>query len=172
MAYGISTFGIGGETLKSSDVWGSIEKKLMSRIVKQPDGCWIWQGATSSSGYGHFMWDGQLLKAHRVSYEVHIGPIPKGLWVIHKCDVRACCCPDHLSVGTDQDNADDRETKGRGVYLHGQSNGRAMLTDSKVREIRRLLAACRHTGREIGNMFGVSEYIISDIKRGKSWRHV
>jgi len=77
--------------------------------------CWVWIGSLKDTGYGQLSAPhrGVPLKAHRVSWELHHGPIPDGLWVLHRCDNRRCVRPDHLWLGTDADNKSDMEAKGR-----------------------------------------------------------
>lgn len=75
-------------------------------------GCWLWAGGTDSFGYGFFRHAGEVT-AHRVSYTLHIAPIPKGLHVLHKCDVPECVNPAHLFLGTQIDNMKDCARKGR-----------------------------------------------------------
>ncbi len=87
--------------------------------------------------------------------------------VLHKCDVRACINPDHLFVGTDQDNSDDCIAKGR--HHHGERSGMSKLTDQKVNEIRRLLTETNLTVKEIGKRFGVD---VGHIYRGETWKHL
>lgn len=78
--------------------------------VKGGEACWLWQGATTGSlGYGHFRGRGGVHEyAHRVSWEMAHGPIPDGALVLHRCDVPTCVRPDHLYLGTNTDNANDR----------------------------------------------------------------
>lgn len=78
------------------------------------NGCWIWKKCIHISGYGNLRVEGKTKKAHRVSFELKNGPIPEGMDVLHKCDVRSCINPDHLYLGTDKENAQDREDRGRG----------------------------------------------------------
>jgi hypothetical protein len=85
--------------------------------VAGPDDCWEWQGAIGSTGYGNLDIDGSTVKAHRVSHLLTHGPIPPGLYVLHSCDNRRCVNPNHLRIGTAQDNADDRRIRGRGRKL-------------------------------------------------------
>ena len=81
--------------------------------VRKTDGCWLWTASVVSDGYGQ-MWLGRtMVRAHRLSYEIHKGPVPKGLFVCHRCDVPRCVNPDHLFVGTNQDNQRDSASKGR-----------------------------------------------------------
>lgn len=83
------------------------------RNVKKTDGCWLWTGYTSTFGYGMMRFMGKSQNAHRLSWQVHRGPIPDGLSVLHKCDVPACVNPDHLFLGTQSDNMKDCASKGR-----------------------------------------------------------
>src|SRR3990167_3892348 len=77
-------------------------------------GCWLWTGATRYDGYGTRPWRGKTsAQAHRIAWEVFRGPIPDGLQVLHRCDVRCCVNPDHLFLGTQLDNMRDMIQKGR-----------------------------------------------------------
>lgn len=96
------------------------EKKAMAPedrfhyyYIKRPNGCWEWIGAKSSLGYGHLKIRGRLVIASRFSFELHKGPIPEGLLACHSCDNKWCVNPDHLFVGTQQDNCLDMCGKGR-----------------------------------------------------------
>jgi len=78
-------------------------------------GCWLWSGATYASGYGAFRRKGKNYLTHRVAYEQAFGPVPDGMLICHRCDVRSCCNPSHLFVGTYTDNNRDMGKKGRAV---------------------------------------------------------
>ena len=92
----------------------TLAERAWVRVAKG-DGCWEWQGARSASGYGSmFSASGGHHVAHRVIWEDVNGPIPDGLWVLHRCDNPPCCRPDHLFLGTPADNTADMIAKGRG----------------------------------------------------------
>lgn len=78
-----------------------------------PSGCWLWSGGIIPDGYGTVYVDKKTKYAHRVAYETAKGPIPTGLYVLHKCDTPACVNPDHLRVGTQSDNMRDSIERGR-----------------------------------------------------------
>ena len=112
-----------------------------------PDDCWNWTAMTHPDGHGrigeggHY---GRMLYAHRVSYELHIGPIPPGLVVMHKCDNPRCVNPAHLQLGTDADNHRDCWNKGRSPFkpsMPGASHPLAKITPAIAAEVLRLVKA-------------------------------
>lgn len=86
--------------------------------VDKTDGCWLWTAGKFPNGYGKFRHEGKFKKAHRVSFEHHVGPIPLGMLICHRCDVRRCVNPDHLFVGTQKQNIQDAMAKGRFWPVH------------------------------------------------------
>jgi hypothetical protein len=90
---------------------GETAIRFWSRVVTTPH-CWLWTGS-QRNGYGSMTIDGQNVFVHRLSWTVNRGPVPNGLCVLHKCDVRNCVNPDHLFLGTYKDNAQDASRKGR-----------------------------------------------------------
>lgn len=96
---------------------------LERSIEKLPDlpGCWLWFGATDSSGYGSIRLNGKTFGAHRASWICYKGQIPEGLLILHRCDVPCCINPNHLFLGTDQDNAFDKVRKGRASSTSGMA---------------------------------------------------
>ena len=80
-------------------------ERFNAKVQPEPNtGCWLWVGSCSDQGYGLFWFDGKVRKAHRVSYEMHRGPIPDGLTIDHLCRVRSCVNPDHLEAVTLAEN--------------------------------------------------------------------
>jgi hypothetical protein len=132
-------------------------------------GCWLWLAAGNDLGYGHIGFRRRVEKAHRASWIIYRGPIPPGLGVLHKCDTPSCVNPDHLFLGTNQDNVDDKVTKGRQRGAGWERNGKAKLDPSRVAELRR-----RHTAGEsasaLSRVFGVSVSAACRIVRMETWR--
>lgn len=91
--------------------------------VQKSNECWLWTGAKQTTGgYGIMHVSNIRHRAHRFSYELHNGPIPPGLCVLHRCDVPACVNPDHLWTGTRADNTKDMIKKGRAAYQNGRGS--------------------------------------------------
>ena len=89
--------------------------------------CWVWTGGKCGDGYGSFRLGMGMLKAHRISWVLSHGQIPHdesshGLCVCHRCDVKTCCRPDHIFLGTHNDNMADMVNKGRGKHVCGDEH--------------------------------------------------
>lgn len=137
--------------------------------VSGRDGCWTWRKYKNPDGYGSVWWQGKMVGAHRLSYETFVGPIPSGMLVCHHCDNPSCVNPDHLFLGTNADNAADRDAKGR--TARGSKNRHAKLGEDDVREIRRLVSE-GWTCANVGALFNISKQQVSKIATGKRWAHV
>jgi len=138
-------------------------------------GCWLWSGVTSEFGHGRFGVGATSLPAHRFAFERAYGPVPRALNVCHHCDVPQCVNPDHLFAGTQADNVADMMAKGRygenRRWCRGSAHPRAKLDECAV--VRILDALSRgQTQYDLADQYGVSQIMISRIKRGLSWSHV
>jgi len=144
----------------------SVEERFWFSVEKGSS-CWEWQAAKNSHGYGVIQANGKLCGAHRVSWELHNGPVPDGLSVLHHCDNRVCVRPDHLFVGTVVDNTNDMVAKGR--QAQGTVHGSAKLTDRQVEAMRQ----ARKEGlsyTEIGKAFGVHKTTARRAVIGLTWQ--
>jgi hypothetical protein len=131
--------------------------------------CWIWFSAKTGRGYGLFSINNVRHYAHRISYEITKGEIPDGMYVCHTCDNPSCVNPSHLWLGTAQDNAIDRNEKGRGVYFQNEQHPRCKFTDQQVFEMRERYLVKKEKPRHIIRDYGISRsqfYYIVD-KRGR-----
>ena len=162
---------IRGQTVFPMDI------RLQRLSTIDPDtGCWNWTSSTRNN-YGRLIvgsrTDGtrKSVSAHRLSYETFVGTIPDGMVVCHKCDNPKCINPDHLFVGTRQDNVDDREAKNRNNHFVGESSGRAKLSETDVVSMRRLREK-GETFQSIADRFGVAKKTTIQAVKGETWKHI
>lgn len=142
--------------------------RLRAHISAPNDrGCILWTGPLDPGGYGYISCGKRFGKtAHRVAWVISHGDVPDGLWVLHRCDNRACVNVGHLYVGTPKQNASDCHKRGRWAW--GSRCGTSKLSDFDVAWIRALLGAgC--SPRKIGPVFGVHHQTIFSIKYGRTW---
>jgi len=149
-----------------------MEHRFLSKFIKT-DGCWNWTACKIKAGYGQINIDGKMQLAHRVSYEMYKNKIPEGLHVRHSCDNPSCVNPDHLELGTNQDNVNDRTKRGRHKYgiSKGEKHGLAKLTEADVLEIRQMIQNGVYH-KIIAELFDVSPSLICRINTGKNWSHI
>lgn len=142
-----------------------------SKLFYSPDGCWYWTGACYVHGYGVVSYNGKKILAHRASFLMNKGDIPKGICVCHRCDNILCVNPDHLFLGTQADNVKDMIDKKRFISSPGSGNGMAKYSDVEVLLIREL----RESGfrvKEICRLMNASSTTVSDITNRKTWTHI
>ncbi len=132
-----------------------------SGFIEKTDSCWLWTGAKLDGRYGALQVAGRPVGAHRVSYQLHVGPIPEGFCVLHRCDTPACINPDHLFLGTHQDDMRDRDSKGR---------GRHKLNEETVRRIKSEYEPRKTSLRALAARYGVSHGAIQLIVTGATWK--
>jgi hypothetical protein len=138
--------------------------------------CLLWTAARFADGYGIFKVHGRMLRAHRFAFELVNGPIPEGMFVLHRCDNPACVRPEHLFLGTARDNTRDMMAKGRHSpppRSVGEANpGGGKLTATEVRQIRRKYNAGGYTLEDLAAEYGVSFGMVGHIVKRRAWKHV
>ena len=148
------------------------EQKLWKNttIPEDRSKCWIYNRMTGE-GYGDMSNRKVYRRAHRFSWELHYGPIPEGMYVCHKCDVRNCVNPDHLFLGTHQDNQIDKIKKGRSKHPRGSESGGAKLTEIQVLSIKKAIKEGIRLIK-LARLYNVSDHCIGSIKMGRTWAHI
>lgn len=119
----------------------TVDQRFWQKVAKTPS-CWLWTGTLSRTGYGGFRKDGRMQKAHRVSYEMHVGPLSPDIEIDHICHNRACVRPSHLKASTRKQNTENRSGARRG----SASGVRGV---SPYRDGKRWVASVGHLGRNI-----------------------
>lgn len=155
--------------------WSHLDKS------SSPKGCWLWLLGRDRGGYGKTKHQGRSWRSHRLAWSLRNGPIPEGLQVNHSCDVRLCCNPAHLTVGTQKDNIKEAVSRGRmasgdrqGLRKNpasaprGERNGSAKLTADQALSIRRSSSPVLQLASE----FGVSKATVRFIKSRRIWKHI
>lgn len=160
-------------------------ESFWAKVTKSADDqCWEWQGAKTSAGYGNLSWHGKHVQAHRMAYALSKGGVALETgfrvlgraksykrFVLHKCDNRACCNPNHLFLGSMRANQLDAYRKGRKVQPRsGHAN--AKLSAEQVRQIRSLYDEGGVKQTALATMFCVSQRAISLIVRRETYKDV
>ena len=148
--------------------------------IKEPAECWEWTGARGlnyhkEKSYGHVNYNGKTTKSHRIAWMIYNGPIPDGMFILHKCDNPPCCNPAHLFLGTAKDNMQDCLAKNR-VKRTGKRCGEgcpfSKLTSEDVIEIRKAYDSKCETTTTLAARYGMDPSSIGDIVSGYTWKHV
>lgn len=154
--------------------FGQFAEHFAKKHIPEPmSGCWLWEEGLNPGGYGWCMCYDSPRLAHRLAYVIHKGGIPddengEPLCVLHRCDTPSCVNPDHLFLGSYQDNADDRGRKGRTRTGRGERHHKAVLTEAQVRAI----YSDPRSSVKLALIFGVTKSTILFIKQGRTWRHL
>lgn len=131
--------------------------------------CWDWTAFRLPDGYGRFRVGHHAEQAHRVSYVIAYGKFDVALDVLHRCDRPCCVNPEHLFLGTDRENTDDKMAKRRHDF--GTRHARALMNEATVLEMRAANAAGESTC-SIARRFRMSQSTVYDAIVGRSWRHL
>lgn len=139
----------------------TIADRLHAGLRAEPGGCIAWTKAKYAFGYGRINKGARgagVASTHRVSWELANGPVPDGMYVLHRCDNPPCCNPEHLFLGTLSDNTQDMLSKGRarGHLRGGEAHPSVRLSDAEVESLRTLAPRVGNYA-ELGRMFGISK---------------
>lgn len=159
--------------------------RFVSKLKMSERGCWEWAANRSPRGYGKVTVGQQDLRSHRLAWMIFRGDIPENLFVLHRCDNPPCCNPDHLFLGTSQDNEDDKTAKNRQSKgdLHyartnpeklsrGSSHGNSKLDEAKVRTILTRYNGKRGQLTSLAREFGVTKATMHQVVTRSTWAHV
>lgn len=148
-----------------------LQERFWAKVTKAgPDDCWKWTASTNKKGYGQISAGCRGLRPlalHRVSWEMHCGPIPGGLFVLHSCDNPPCVNPKHLFLGTDEDNKEDMLRKDR--LCRGDRHRNSKTNAAEVAAIRKLHAAGMSEA-ELVHRFKRTKGIIHHVVTGSTWK--
>lgn len=165
---------------KSPPFWDKVDRS------GGDDSCWIWLGSVMKNGYGTYRGGKYKSLAHRHAWIITNGSIPSvKILVCHKCDVRLCCNPEHMFLGSHKENTMDAMSKGRiatgkrcGAHTHPESRPKgsavynAKLKEQDAVDIRELYASGDYTYFELSDKFGVCFQVIGAIVKRKIWKHI
>ena len=150
-----------------------IAERLAENIKIDENDCHIWTGKTKvCKGYGRISIRKRAFLTHRLAWELKNGPIPENMCVLHKCDIPACNNPDHLFLGTLQDNTADMFAKKRGNRAKGEDHPRTKLTPTIVLAIRAAASGVWGEVRSLAKQYEVSEGCIGGILKRRTWKHL
>ena len=151
--------------------YGDVLTRFVEKIVVDPEtGCHNWMAGCFTRGYGSFDIDGVTWPAHRAAWFLLVGDIPEGMHVLHHCDNVKCVNPDHLFLGSNYDNIQDKITKGRDRYASGEEAGLSKLTWKEVEEIRDRYVNEECSQRGLAKEYNVSQRAVWSVLNNKTWR--
>lgn len=152
------------------------------KIIRVPDlgECWEWKGERTKEGYGRVRYRGRKVTVSYLVLLLTDSSFDKNLFALHYCDNPPCIRPSHLFGGTQLDNIKDCYSKNRGAngsithpeaQVRGENVWMALLTEEKVKEIRRRYETERVSQTTLAHEYGVTQTNISSIVRRLSWKH-
>jgi hypothetical protein len=143
-----------------------VKSKEITWVVNR-NNCWNCNNHNfDRNGYPNKRINGKIVYLSRYMYEKHVGIIPAGIFVLHHCDNPSCINPDHLFLGTQQDNMRDKKEKGRAPF--GENHCCAKLNENQVK----YAIKSKLSQRKIANLFGVGRSAIKGIREHKTWKHL
>lgn len=152
----------------------SVASRIVQATHLDENGCLIWRNSKDHDGYGVTFFRKHQWRVHRLVFLLWVNDIPTSMFVCHRCDIPMCCHPDHLFLGDARSNRIDCRNKGRIPLLRGPLRHNAILTESKVRDIRSryqwrgknnsAVALSKEFGTSIGAIWGVLRY--------KTWKYI
>lgn len=146
----------------------TIEERFWEKVDKKgDDDCWEWLAAKDTYGYGHILYNGNIIQAHRISCMIHKIEIPENMCVLHTCDNPGCVNYKHFEFGTRKDNSIDRDNKNR--QASGENNGNSKLNWSMVKEIRRKHDVDGMIQQQLANEYNVNRRDIGMIINNEIW---
>src|SRR4030043_1563744 len=148
------------------------EEKFWSNInIKSDEKCWEWKTYAGTNERPNTHFNGKNQSVSRLAYKLIYGDFDDSLYVCHHCDNPPCCNPNHLFLGTRQDNVDDREAKGRNKMPHsiGEDHGGAKLTKEQILEIRNKYIPREYSYYKLAREYGVTFGHIRNIIQRKVW---
>lgn len=143
---------------------------IKDRSIPEPNsGCWLWALTCDDFGYGYVDRAVGSGFAHRIAWQCFRGTIPNGMVVRHRCDNPGCCNPEHLELGSHQDNSNDCRNRDR--HTRGERSPAAKLTDAQASKIRELVIG-GIPQRTIAEQFNIHHSTVGYICRGRTWKHL
>lgn len=147
----------------------SDKERFFKKVTAPENACHTWQGYVAPDGYGRFAVSSRRCLAHRVAFFLHYGVDPGELLVMHTCDNTICVNPEHLKLGTNDENMADMVSKKRSPF--GENSPRAKLKESEVVQIREM----RRLGVRISvisRLFKINWNTINQVVNYITWRHI
>lgn len=139
---------------------------LMEIDIDKSGSCWEWTGRRNKSGYGLTAIRGGSELAHRAYWQLIVGKVPDGMYLLHSCDNKKCVNPAHLRVGTHAENMAEAKERNRMRPMRGDANGMAKISYEIAEEIRKDTSS---SNVSLGKKYGVSDVVVSNVRLGKTW---